>query len=243
VAKLGRADRQGVKLDPHNVHALTLAGAARVQYVTSYSYKDALERTVMLNQADAYLSQAASIEPSRAVIHLMMGNLRSAQGQHDAARAEYQRVLDLDALNAEAMDGLAMEDVFQGFPGAAVPKLDLALATNPEDAYLIYVDKAILEMSLNHDAQALAAARRAVTADSTDPCAWFTLAGLLQISGQTDEARVALDRLRRINPEITIAKLRMANVNISPLFKKSEERLFAALRDAGMPEEVTPPSN
>jgi len=234
---------KAMKLDPHNVHTLTVAGTARIEYVTAYSYKDELERTAMLNQADSYLSQAVSIEPTRAVIHLMMGDLRSAQGQHDAARAEYKRVLDLDALNAEAMDGLAMEDIFQGFPGAAIPKLDLALATNPEDAYLIYGDKAILEMCLGRDAEALAAARQAVTVDSTDPWAWFTLAGLLQISGQTDEARVALEKLRRINPDITIAKLRMADVNISPLFKKSEERLFAALKDAGMPEGGAAPSN
>ena len=95
-------------------------------------------------------------------------------------------------------------------------------------------------MSLGRDAEALAAARQAVTVDSTDPWAWFTLAGLLQISGQTDEARTALDKLRRINPDITIARLRMADVNISPLFKKSEERLFTALKDAGMPEGNAP---
>jgi len=238
---------KAMKLDPHNVHTLTIAGAARIQYVNAYSYKDALDRTAMLNQADAFLSQAASIEPSRAVIHLMMGDLRSAQGRHDAARAEYQRVLDLDALNAEAMDGLAMEDIFQGQPGAAIPKLDLALATNPEDAYLIYGDKAILQMSLDHDAEALAAARQAVTVDSTDPWAWFTLAGLLQIAGQTDEARSALDSLRRINPDITIAKLRMGDINISPTFRKAEERLYAALKDAGMAEgndpRQAPPGN
>jgi len=234
---------KALKLDSHNVHTLTIAGSARIQYVNAYSYKDELDRTAMLNQADAYLSQAVSIEPTRAVIHLMMGDLRSAQGQHDAARAEYKRVLDLDALNAEAMDGLAMEDIFQGFPGAAIPKLDLALATNPEDAYLIYGDKAILEMSLGRDAEALAAARQAITVDSTDPWAWFTLAGLLQIAGQTDEARGALEKLRRINPDITIAKLRMADVNISPLFKKAEERLFTALKDAGMPEGGPVPAN
>ncbi len=231
---------KALKLDPQNVHTLTVAGASRIQFVNAYAYKDSLERTAMLNQADAYLTQAVSIEPSRAIVHLMIGDLRSAQGRHDAARAEYQRVLDLDALNAEAMDGLAMEDIFQGQPGAAMLKLDLALATNPEDAYLIYGDKAILQMSLDHDAEALAAARQAVTVDSTDPWAWFTLAGLLQIAGQTDEARSALDSLRRINPDITIAKLRMADVNISPVFKKAEERLYAALKDAGLPEGTDP---
>jgi DNA-binding winged helix-turn-helix (wHTH) protein/tetratricopeptide (TPR) repeat protein len=232
---------KALKLEPHNVHALTVAGAARIQFVNSYAFTDESERKVMLEEADRFLSQAASIEPNRAIIHLMTGDLRSAQGRHDAARAEYQRVLDLDSLNAEAMDGLAMEDIFQGQPQAAMPKLDLALATNPEDAYLIYGDKAILEMSLDHDAEALAAARQAITVDSTDPWAWFTLAGLLQLSGQSDEARAALESLRRINPDITIAKLRMGDVNISPVFRKAEERLYAALKAAGMAEGTDPP--
>lgn len=231
---------KALKLDPHNVHALTVAGAARIQFVNSYAYKDEAERNTMLDQADDLLTRAASIEPNRAVVHLMMGDLRSAQGRHEAARAEYQRVLDLDALNAEAMDGLAMEDIFEGQPEAAAPKLDLALSTNPEDAYLIYGDKAILQMSLDHDVEALAAARQAVAVDSTDPWAWFTLAGLLQLSGQLDEARAALNSLRRINPDITIAKLRMGDVNISPTFRKSEERLYAALKEAGLPEGVEP---
>jgi DNA-binding winged helix-turn-helix (wHTH) protein/TolB-like protein/tetratricopeptide (TPR) repeat protein len=231
---------KALELDPRNVHALTVAGAARIQFVNSYAYKDEAERSAMLDAADRFLTQAVSIEPNRAVIHLMTGDLRSAQGRHDAARAEYQRVLELDALNAEAMDGLAMEDIFQGQPAAAVPKLDLAMATNPEDAYMIYGDKAVLQMSLDHDAEALAAARQAVTVESTDPWAWFTLAGLLQLSGQTEEARAALASLRRINPDITIAKLRMGDVNISPVFRKAEERLYAALKDAGMAEGIDP---
>jgi DNA-binding winged helix-turn-helix (wHTH) protein/tetratricopeptide (TPR) repeat protein/TolB-like protein len=231
---------KALKLDPRSVHVLTVAGASRIQFVNSYAYKDEAQREAMLDEADRFLTRAVSIEPNRAVVHLMMGDLRSAQGRHDAARAEYQRVLDLDALNAEAMDGLAMEDIFQGQPQAAVPKLDLALATNPEDAYMVYGDQAILQMSLDHDTEALAAARQAVTVDSTDPWAWFTLAGLLQLSGQTDEARAALASLRRINPEVTIAKLRMGDVNISPVFRKAEERLYTALKDAGMAEGADP---
>jgi DNA-binding winged helix-turn-helix (wHTH) protein/tetratricopeptide (TPR) repeat protein len=231
---------KALKLDQRNVHALTVAGSSRIQFVNSYAYKDEAERNMMLDGADDFLTRAVNIEPNRAVVHLMMGDLRSAQGRHEAARAEYQRVLDLDALNAEAMDGLAMEDIFEGQPEAAVPKLDQALSTNPEDAYLIYGDRAILQMSLDHDTEALAAARQAVAVDSTDPWAWFTLAGLLQLSGQTDEARAALTSLRHINPGITIAKLRMGDVNISPIFRKSEERLYAALKEAGLPEGTSP---
>ncbi len=58
----------------------------------------------------------------------------------------------------------------------------------------------------------------------------------MQLSGQTEEKRAALAGLRRINPDITIATLRMGDVNISPLFRKAEERLYAALKEAGMAE-------
>jgi hypothetical protein len=64
----------------------------------------------------------------------------------------------------------------------------------------------------------------------------------VQLSGQTEEKRAALASLRRINPDITIAKLRMGDVNISPLFRKAEERLYAALKEAGMAEGTEPHS-
>jgi hypothetical protein len=48
--------------------------------------------------------------------------------------------------------------------------------------------------------------------------------------------RIVWRGTRRLNPGITIAKLRLADVNISPLFSRSEERLYVGLKEAGLEE-------
>jgi len=225
---------KALALDPHNVHALCIASAVRIQFVTAFQFRDADERTRMLEQAEAKLTEAARIEPTRATVHLMLGDLRSAQGRHDAASAEYQRVLDLDPLNASGIDGLAMESIYGGQPETALPKLEQARLINPEDAYLIDGDLAIMHVTLGQDAEALAAIRQAVTVDASDPWVWMYLAGLLQLTGQHQEAEAALATLRRLNPGLTIAKLRLADVNASPRYRESQERLYTALHEVGL---------
>jgi hypothetical protein len=42
--------------------------------------------------------------------------------------------------------------------------------------------------------------------------------------------------LRRLNPNVTIGKLRLADANASARYRKSQERLYAALRQVGVPE-------
>ena len=231
---------KALALDPHNVHALCVASAIRIQFVNAYDYKDEADRTAMLEQAENALTEAARIDPTRTIVHLMLGDLRSAQGRHDAARAEYQRVLDLEPLNASGLDGLAMEDIYIGQPEAALPRLEQARQINPEDAYLIDGDLGILRVTLGQDAEALKAIRQAVAVDSSDPWVWMYLAALLQLTGQRDEAQAALTTLRRLNPDITIAKLRMADMNTSPQYRQSQERLYGALKEAGLAE--GPPS-
>ncbi|MDB5397976.1 MAG: transcriptional regulator domain protein [Rhodospirillales bacterium] len=225
---------QALKLDRHNVHALCNAAAARIQYSQVFAFNDEAERTAMLNAAEALLDEAVRIDPTRTMLHLMRGDLRIAQGRHDAALAEYQRALDLDPLSADALEGLAVADIFKGEPQAALLKLNRALAISPDDVYLIDGDLASLYMTTGQDAEALAAIRQAATANSGDTATWMALAGLLQLNGHPDEARAALTTLRRLNPDITIAKLRLADANASSQFQYAQERLYAALHTAGL---------
>jgi tetratricopeptide (TPR) repeat protein len=221
-------------IEPHNVHALCGRAAIRIQFVNAYGYADAAERIANLDVADNALAEAARLAPNRAAVRLILGDLRSAQGRHEAARAEYQRVLDLDPLNAYALDGLAMEDLFTGNPDVAVPKLERARQINPEDAYLIDGDMALVQLLRGDEEAALAATRQAVTVDSSDPWVWVNLTGLLQLTGHDDEAHAALATLRRLNPNITIAKLRLADAGAAPMFQQAEERLYAGLAAAGL---------
>ena len=226
---------RALKIDPHNVHALCNAAAARIQYVQVFAFNDEAERTAMLNAAEPLIDQAIRIEPTRIMLHLMRGDLRIAQGRHDAAAAEYQRALDLDPLSADALEGLAVADIFKNDQEAALLKLNRALAISPDDVYLVEADLASLYLATGRDSEALAAIRQAATANSGDPGTWMGLAGLLQLSGQTDEAKAALATLRKLNPDITIAKLRLGDANASPQYQHGQERLYSALAEAGLP--------
>jgi DNA-binding winged helix-turn-helix (wHTH) protein/TolB-like protein len=227
---------KALALDPHNLHGLCFRGSALLELVTGYYFATPAERTALLDQVEIALGEAARIDPDRGSVHLLLGDLRSAQGRHDAARAEYQRVLDLDPVNSYALDGVAQEAIFTGDPDAAFPMLDEARQLNPDDAYLIDGDVALAELIRGHDDAALAAIRKAETVDSSDPWVWATMAGLLQLNGHADEARAALASLRRINPGITIAKLRLGDAGAAPPYERGVERLYAALKDAGLEE-------
>jgi DNA-binding winged helix-turn-helix (wHTH) protein/TolB-like protein/Flp pilus assembly protein TadD len=227
---------KALALDPRNVHALSVAAAIRIQFVEGFACRDEAQRTAMLNEAEAALLEAGRIDPTRTTVHLMLGDLQSAQGRHDAARAEYQRVLDLDPANAFGLDGLAMEDIYAGQPEAAMPRLERAKLISPDDAYLIDGDVALMRLNLGQDDAALAAIRQAVTVDATDPWVWINLTGLLQLTGHRDEAQAALKTLRRLVPGLTIARLRLADINTSEQYRRSQERIYAALKEAGLQE-------
>jgi len=225
---------KALKLDPHNVHALALAGASRIEYVTAFAYSDEAERAAALNQADTDLTEAARTDPKRTIVHLKLGDLHAAQGRHDAARAEFQRALDLDPSNAYALERLALEDIYADEPEAALSKLDRARQPNPDDLYRIDGDAALVQFDQGHDEAALTAFRHAITIKSNDPWAWIYLTGLLQITGRPDEAREALKTLRQLNPKITTAKLRLSDMNAGEKYRQSQERLYAALEQAGL---------
>jgi adenylate cyclase len=231
---VGLFDR-ALSLDRHNVHALCNAAAARIQFVQVFAFEDEAERTAMLNAAEPLLDEAVRIEPTRTMLHLMRGDLRMAQGRHDAAIAEYQRALDLDPLSADALEGLAVAEIIKGEPQQALLKLNRALAISPDDVYMIDGDLAYLYLTTGQDTEALAAIRQAATANSGDPGTVVGLAGILQMAGHPDEAQAALKTLRGLNPDVTTAKLRLGDANASPQYHLAEERLYAALQDAGLP--------
>jgi len=227
---------KALALDPHNVHALSLAGASRIEFVIAFAFSNDAERTRVLDEAETNLLEAARIDPKRTIVHMKLGDLHAAQGRHDAARAEFERALELDPSNAYALDRLALEDIYAGEPEAAQAKLERALQLNPDDAYQIDGDTALMRFNQGQDDAALAAIRQAVTIKSGGPWAWIYLTGLLQLTGHPDEAQAALATLRQLNPHVTIAKLRLADKNTSQRYREPQERLYAALKAAGLEE-------
>ncbi len=63
------------------------------------------------------------------------------------------------------------------------------------------------------------------------------LAVALAERGELDEARIAAQNGLAIDPQFTILRYRNSAPSDNPTFLKARERIYIAMRDAGVPEE------
>jgi DNA-binding winged helix-turn-helix (wHTH) protein/TolB-like protein len=222
-------------LEPRNPRARYLAGSARTELAASLVYRTDAERDRLLDQAEQALGEAARIEPNRPAIHLALGDLRVVQGRHDSARAEFERVRELDMTDEHAISALAMEELYDGHPERALPMLEEAKPISATNMYYVYGTVAQVRLHLDEDAEALEALRHAMAVDSEDPWAWTYLVGLLQLNGRTGELPAALAQVKVLSPGLTIARLRTLDAQTSPSYQARQERFYAALQVAGVP--------
>ena len=98
---------------------------------------------------------------------------------------------------------------------------------------------AAASLMLGRDEEAVGHAQRAIVANPSFHSPHLLLAGGLALLGRDGEARTALDTYLRLRPTETVASLRRNARERSgyPLFVAANDRLTAALRGIGLPEE------
>lgn len=226
---------RALALEPHNAHALFLEGDARTELVANMVFHTEDERAALLARADAALTEALRLQPNRPAIHRSLGNLRVVQGRHDAARAEYQRALELDPTDLYALGSLAMEALYDGHPDQTLAMLDRAKPISAGNLYYVYGTVAQARLHQGNDEAALDALRHALAINAEDPWGWTYFIALLQLTGKTAELPDALARLKALSPGTTIARLRGLDAETSPYYRAQQERFYDALAKAGVP--------
>ena len=96
-----KALQNALTTDPH--FALGFARLAQV-YIMKYHLEP---KSHWLDQAEAYGKQAAELDDRIPLTYVVLGNIHEYTGNHDLAIHEFQRALDLDPRNAEALSGMA----------------------------------------------------------------------------------------------------------------------------------------
>jgi serine/threonine protein kinase/tetratricopeptide (TPR) repeat protein len=94
--------KNAVKTDPR--FALGFARLAQV-YIQKYELDS---NPKWLQQAEPYCKQAQAIDGQLPLTFVALGRIHEHTGNHDLAVEEFQRALDLDPRNAEALAGIAM---------------------------------------------------------------------------------------------------------------------------------------
>jgi len=224
--------------DPDNVDALI--GSARADMVEGIPLfvKDPVPA---LATAEAKLTKALSSVPDHPRAHLLLGLIDMLTKGAAQGIAECEHALELDRNLADAHYAIGFGKLLIGRAEETEAHVGDALRLSPRDT-LAYVWMHLAGHAKHHIGsyeQAVSWFQRAIEANRNYPLPHFELAAALARLGRIDEARSAVKAGLALNPDFTIARIRAAWATISedPTYVAEHERIFEAMRKAGLPGE------
>jgi TolB-like protein/Flp pilus assembly protein TadD len=227
---------RALALDPGNLEALV--GAAHVE-VASAIYFPTGDRAARFAAAEATLTKALSLAPEHAEAHFLLGRVQIFTKRTVQGIAECERALALDRNLAAAHAIIGTAKHFMGRGEETEGHVREALRLSPRDtfAYIWMAIAGIAKLGLGADEEAVVRFRRALEINRNYPIAhFFYLAAALAQLGRLDEARAATQAGLALHPTFTISRWRSYVPSDNPTFLAQGERVFDAMRKAGVPE-------
>ena len=189
-------------------------------------------RSQEVQEALPLASRAAEIDDNDPWAHLALGWAAVLVRRTDAALEEYRRALDINPNFAAAHGHLGLALAFDGRSDKAIIHLEEALRMSPQDpqAFLFNVSLAIAHYLADRYAEAVAFSLKAVQQRAGFTGGQRIYAASLAQAGRVNEARAALDQLKKLQPDISIA---WVEENL-PYNAEAMAKLVAGLRKAGL---------
>ena len=229
---------RALSVDPGNADALVWSAVAdMVEGILLF----ARDSVAALAAAKAKLIKALSLVPDHPGAHMDLGNVDMLTGGVAQGLAEVEHALALDRNLAHAHYLIGFGKLLLGRAEETEAHIVDALRLSPRDtSACIWMHLAgHVKDHLGNYEQAVSWFRRAIEANRNYPLPHFELAAALAELGRIDEARSAVNAGLALNPDFTIARIRAAWAVISenPTYVAEHERIFEAMRKAGLPEE------
>jgi adenylate cyclase len=154
-------------------------------------------------------SRAAELDDSDPCAHLALGWVAFLMRRTFDAVVEFQRALDINPNFAAALGHLGLALAYDGQSEKALPYLEEALRMSPHDPqnFLVYVALATAQYVAGSYAEATSFSRKAVQQRPGFTGGHRIFVASLAQAGQVDDARAALERLKKLQPDISIAWL------------------------------------
>jgi len=165
-----------------------------------------VSRNLDVMNAAAYATRAAELDDNDPWAHLALGYADFLKRRTDHAVQEFNRALEINPNFAAAHGYLGTALAFNGQSDQAIVHSELALRMSPHDPQnaIFNVGLAAAHYLNGQFAEAISCSRNAVQQRSGwTPGHRIYCASLAQ-AGQLDEARAALDRLKELQPDISI---------------------------------------
>jgi tetratricopeptide (TPR) repeat protein len=185
-----------------------------------------------VRDAIALATRAAELDDNDPWAHLSLGYAEFLMRRTHHSIQEFQRALEINPNFAAAHGYLGTALACDGRSDQAIHHGELALRMNPHDPQnaIHTVGLAAAHYYAGAFDEAVACARKAVQQRSGWPPAHRIYCASLAQAGQLDEARIALNRLEELQPDISIAWIEQnAPYQPGPLAK-----LLEGMRKAGL---------
>ena len=183
-------------------------------------------------EAVCLASRAAELDDNDPWAHLALGWAAFLMRRSQDAMAEFKRALDINPNFAAAHGHLGNALACDGQADAAIPHLEQALRMSPHDPQNIFVYTALAVayyLSGNYS-EAISFGHKAVQQRPGFTGAHRIYIASLAQAGRSEEARTALDRLKELQPEISITWVQQN----SPYMPGPMGRLLEGMRKAGL---------
>jgi len=182
--------------------------------------------------------KALSLAPNHALANRLLGVVqiytnRVAQG---IAQCERALALDRNLAYAHANIGLAKYFIGRGVETEAHVTEALRLSPRDVNVHLWIMFAGIAKLYRGADAEAVASLRRCIEFNRTNALGHFYLAAALAQLGELNEARAIAQAGLALLPGFTISRYRASAHNDHPAYLAGRERVYEALRLAGVPE-------
>jgi adenylate cyclase len=204
-----------------------------------YGWGDRSPQDSITEAAEA-ARRAITIDPDDEAAHTIRAMVHWWSGKHEAAIEECETVIRLNPNFASAVGVLGMVYAYSGANAYehAVECLDRAIRLSPNDPWLqLYlVHRGTAEFFSGHHETAIEWFQKSIQRNPDFPTAHRLLTSACALKGDLEMARAALEEVKRLVPDFSIAGYTQ---RLKQVFKLEEdfERMVEGLRLAGAPEE------
>jgi adenylate cyclase len=192
-------------------------------------------RESVLRNARECAERAVALDPQNALTFNALGLVELYSGEHSAAVANLRRAVDLNPNygNNHALLGFSLG--LSGDHDAAKDHISRAIEMSPHDILLPnwFNYLATLRFLAGAEAESIEWAKKAIEANPRFPGGYRTLTAAYGVLDRLDDAHDALKNLRRLDPEISIARVSQTSYFSDP---EANDRYLRGLRVAGLPE-------
>jgi tetratricopeptide (TPR) repeat protein len=168
--------------------------------------------------------------------HFALGIAYSLTGQQEEMLAALRLAVQLNPSLASGYRWLGLYLAFAGQPDEAIATLEKGMRLSPQDPQMWHF---LFGMAAAHAVgrrweEAVQCAQRSLQRRPNAAMAYLILAASCAQLDRMDEARTAMQESLRLNPALSLARLKLLLAAADPAFV---EGVIGALRRAGLPEE------